>query len=225
MWSEKSTRRAPLLDLTPWRRRRLATVATLGSTVLACTLVLLPPFAWAQAKTTPKDAYLYFITPTDGDTVKSAFWCRFGLRNMGVTHAGDAFANTGHHHLLIDADEPISPGEPIPQDRKHLHYGAGETEALIELPPGKHTLQLVLGDGLHFNFDPPLVSKKITITVSSASQRHGRSATHAHRRTRHLHAHTARQAAQPSAAEAPPPDPAKSAGAVDFIKSFLSGAK
>lgn len=193
--------------------------------MLACTLMLSPAPSWAQGKTAPKDAYLYFITPADGDTTKSAFWCRFGLRNMGVTHAGDSFANTGHHHLLIDADEPISPGEPIPQDRKHLHYGAGETEALIELPPGKHTLQLVLGDGMHFNFDPPLVSKKITITVSSASQRHGQSATHAHRRTRHLHAHTVRLAAQPSTAEAPPPDPAESAGAVDFIKSLLSGAK
>src|ERR1041384_6619652 len=82
--------------------------------------------------------------------------------------SGDNFGNSGHHHLLIDADDQIDPGEPIPQDKKHLHYGAGETEALIELPPGKHTLQLVLSDGKHFNFDPPVVSKKITITVGGA---------------------------------------------------------
>ncbi|WP_284420371.1 MULTISPECIES: DUF4399 domain-containing protein [unclassified Bradyrhizobium] len=186
--------------------------------------MLLPTQAAAQAKTAPKDAYLYFISPSDGDTVKSPFWCRFGLRNMGVTHAGDSFSNTGHHHLLIDSDEPISPGEPIPQDRKHQHYGGGETEALIELPPGKHTLQLVMGDGMHFNFDPPLVSKKITITVTDSSKRHSRSAEQAHRRSRRVHEHAARTS-ETSTAEAAPPDPSKSAGAVDFLKGLFAGTK
>ncbi|MFC5320500.1 DUF4399 domain-containing protein [Bradyrhizobium oligotrophicum] len=187
--------------------------------------MLLPSLAWGQGTAAPKDASLYFVSPADGDTVKGAFRCRFGLRNMGVTHAGDSFANSGHHHLLIDSDEPISPGEPIPQDRKHLHYGAGETEALVELPPGKHTLQLVLGDGMHFNFDPPLVSKKITITVSNASQRHGESLAHVHRRSRHLQVRTARPAPPAPAPDAPPPDPSKSASAVDFIKNQLFGTK
>ncbi|CCE00371.1 DUF4399 domain-containing protein [Bradyrhizobium sp. STM 3809] len=186
--------------------------------------MLLPAKASAQARTAPKDAYLYFISPEDGDTVKSPFWCRFGLRNMGVTHAGDSFSNTGHHHLLIDSNEPISPGEPIPQDRKHLHYGGGETEALIELPPGKHTLQLVMGDGMHFNFDPPLMSKKITITVTDPSQRHSRKAERSHRRTKHAHEHQARPA-ETSTAEVSPSDPSKSAGAVDFIKGLFSGTK
>src|SRR5712671_4522037 len=74
---------------------------------------LLPAAALAQAKTTPKDALLYIIYPEDGATVKGAFWCRFGLRNMGVAPAGRDFPNTGHHHLLIDTKEAINPNEPI----------------------------------------------------------------------------------------------------------------
>src|SRR5689334_10878718 len=128
-----SARPALLFDLKSWPGLRLWRVGRLGFVVVAA-VTLLPTLALAQGKTAPRDAYLYFISPSDGDTVKRAFWCRFGLRNMGVTHAGDSFANSGHHHLLIDTDEPISPGEPIPQDRKHLHYGAGETEVRIELP-------------------------------------------------------------------------------------------
>jgi hypothetical protein len=84
---------------------------------------------------------------------------------MGVAPAGRDFPNVGHHHLLIDTEEPINPNETIPHDKKHLHFGAGETEALLDLPQGKHTLQLVLSDGNHFPFNPPLISKKITITV------------------------------------------------------------
>lgn len=132
---------------------------------LSAALALVPAVALSQGTSAPKDAYLYIIWPQDGTAVKGAFWCRFGLRNMGVTHAGDTFPNSGHHHLLIDVDEPLDPNEPIPSDKKHLHFGAGQTEARIELPPGKHTLQLVLGDAKHFPFNPPLVSKKITITV------------------------------------------------------------
>ena len=84
---------------------------------------------------------------------------------MGVTHAGDNYQNSGHHHLLIDVNEPIDLKEPIPQDKSHLHFGAGQTEARIELPPGKHTLQLVLGDAGHYPFDPPVISQKISVTV------------------------------------------------------------
>ena len=84
---------------------------------------------------------------------------------MGVTHAGDNYQNSGHHHLLIDVNEPIDPKEPIPQDKSHLHFGAGQTEARIELPPGKHTLQLVLGEAGHSPFDPPEISQKISVTV------------------------------------------------------------
>ena len=132
---------------------------------LSVVLTCLSFAAWAQGKPAPKDAVLYFVWPQDGATIKGGFWCRFGLRNMGVTHAGDDFQNSGHHHLLIDVTEPLDLNEPISQDKSHLHFGAGQTEARIELPPGKHTLQLVLGDAKHYPFDPPLVSNKITIRI------------------------------------------------------------
>lgn len=133
--------------------------------VLTTAVTLLSFAAHAQGTPAPKDAYLYFVWPQDGLVIKGAFWCRFGLRNMGVTHAGDNFANAGHHHLQVDVNDPLDPKEPIPQDKAHLHFGAGQTEARIELPPGKHTLQLVLGDAKHYPFDPPVVSKKITVTI------------------------------------------------------------
>jgi hypothetical protein len=132
---------------------------------LAVALAIMSSAVQAQGKPPAKDALLYFIWPQNGATIKGGFWCRFGLRNMGVTHAGEDFPSSGHHHLLIDVNEPLDVNEPIPQDKNHLHFGAGQTEARIELPPGKHTLQLVLGDGKHYPFNPPLVSEKITITV------------------------------------------------------------
>lgn len=133
--------------------------------VLSAALACLSCTAHAQGKPARKDALLYFVWPQDRATIKGGFWCRFGLRNMGVTHAGDDFHNSGHHHLLIDVNEPLDPNEPIPQDKSHLHFGAGQTEARIELPPGQHTLQLVLGDAKHYPFTPPLVSDKIMIRI------------------------------------------------------------
>jgi len=125
--------------------------------------------AHAQGKPPGKDALLYVIWPQNGAQIKGAFWVRFGLRNMGITHAGDDFPNSGHHHLFVDVNEPLDLNAPIPQDRNHLDFGAGQTEARLELPPGKHTLQLVLGDAKHYPFNPPLVSKKITITILPSS--------------------------------------------------------
>jgi hypothetical protein len=88
----------------------------------------------------------------------------FGLRNSGIAPAGVEKANTGHHHLIIDA--PLPPfDQEIPSDKNHLHFGAGQSEAVIELPPGKHTLQLLLGDHLHIPHNPPVYSRKITIYV------------------------------------------------------------
>jgi hypothetical protein len=133
--------------------------------LLQAAMLTISGIAFAKGRPAPKDALLYFVWPQDGTVIKGAFWCRFGLRNMGVTHAGDDFQNSGHHHLLIDVNEPINPDEPIPQDKAHLHFGAGQTEARIELPPGKHTLQLVLGDADHFPFVPPVISKKITVRI------------------------------------------------------------
>jgi hypothetical protein len=114
----------------------------------------------------PADAYLYIGWPNDGQVVPADKPIRvwFGLRNMGVAPKGVKFPETGHHHLLIDTEAP-GPGVEIPNDRNHLHFGSGETETTIELPPGRHTLQLVMGDENHVTFDPSVVSKKITITV------------------------------------------------------------
>ena len=80
---------------------------------LSAALALLPMAAYSQGKPAAKDALLYFVWPQDGATIKGAFWCRFGLRNMGVTHAGDDFANSGHHHLLVDVNEPLDPTIPF----------------------------------------------------------------------------------------------------------------
>jgi hypothetical protein len=141
-------------------RRRLLSTALLGAGALA-----VPGTTAAAATPAPKEALLYFIYPHNGAKIKGAFWCRFGLRGMGVTHAGDAFPNSGHHHLLVDVTQPLDLNDAIPADKNHLHFGAGQTEARIELPPGKHTLQLVLGDANHIPFDPPVMSRKITITI------------------------------------------------------------
>ena len=130
-------------------------------------LLLLARPALAGPTPAPKDAVLYFITPHDRQTLRSPVLVRFGLRNMGVAPAGVKYPNTGHHHVFVDVTEPLDAGAPIPQDKKHLHYGAGQTEARIELPPGHHTLQLVLGDADHIPFDPPLVSRKIRILVKA----------------------------------------------------------
>jgi hypothetical protein len=122
----------------------------------------------AGAARTPsaENAQVYFIWPSDGTVIhKGKFWVRMGLRNMGVAPKGTDVANTGHHHLLIDTELPTNMNEPIPSDRNHLHFGAGETEARVELPPGRHTLQLLLGDKNHIPHEPPVFSKKITITV------------------------------------------------------------
>ncbi len=120
----------------------------------------------ASATSAPANAYCYIGWPTNGQVLAAGkpFRVWFGLRNMGVAPRGVAFNNTGHHHLLIDTDLPPA-GEPIPSDRNHLHFGAGETETMLELAPGKHTLQLLMGDENHVAHTPPVYSKKITITV------------------------------------------------------------
>lgn len=121
--------------------------------------------ARSEPSVAPENAQVYFIWPSDNTVITGGkFWVRMGLRNMGVAPKGAAIANTGHHHLLINTELP-SMTESIPNDRNHLHFGAGETEARIELPPGKHTLQLLLGDKDHIPHNPPVQSKKITITV------------------------------------------------------------
>jgi hypothetical protein len=112
----------------------------------------------------PAGARVYIISPADGATVSSPVLIQFGLSGMGVAPASVKFPNTGHHHLLIDA--PLPPFDrPMPADQKHVHFGAGQTETKLELPPGKHTLQLLMGDYQHVPHEPPVYSEPITITV------------------------------------------------------------
>lgn len=108
---------------------------------------------------------VYFVAPLDGQTVKSPFKVRFGLQNMGVAPAGVAQENTGHHHLLINMDELPDMSKPLPATDNLRHFGGGQTETILELKPGRHTLQLLLGDFAHRPHAEPVLSKKITITV------------------------------------------------------------
>src|ERR1700724_4489670 len=100
---------------------------------LSVILTFLPFAVCAQGKPAAKDALVYFVWPQDGAAIKGGFWCRFGLRNMGVTHAGDNFQNSGHHHLLIDVNEPLEPTKRIPQNNSHLHFAPAQTEARPQL--------------------------------------------------------------------------------------------
>ena len=113
----------------------------------------------------PADAKVYIISPKDGDTVGKTFKVQFGLSGMGVAPAGVDKKNTGHHHLLIDVDTMPDMTKPLPSNEHVVHFGGGQTETELTLPPGKHTLQLVLGNYLHIPFKNPVVSKKITVNV------------------------------------------------------------
>lgn len=142
-------------------------------TLITAALVLAAPLALAQTPAAPLErtasppgAEVYIISPKDGATVTAPVHVQFGLKGMGVAPAGVKFENTGHHHLLIDTDAPADAGAPLPVTDKIVHFGKGQTETtLANLTPGKHTLQLLLGDQNHIPHNPPVLSKKITITV------------------------------------------------------------
>ncbi|HTV50874.1 MAG TPA: DUF4399 domain-containing protein [Steroidobacteraceae bacterium] len=135
-------------------------VALLAAFVLASSLAFAQDTAhW------PSGAQVYIISPHNGAMVKSPVTVRFGLKGLGVAPAGVKFENTGHHHLLIDVELPSDLNAPLPKTENIRHFGKGETETSLTLAPGKHTLQLVVGDENHIPHTPPLVSKKITITV------------------------------------------------------------
>ena len=123
------------------------------------------PAAAAARTPSPPGAEVYIISPKDGAKVKSPVLVQFGLKGMGIAPAGVKFENSGHHHLLIDTAAPADMGAPLPATDNIKHFGKGQTETSLTLPPGKHTLQLLLGDQNHVPHDPPVISKKITITV------------------------------------------------------------
>lgn len=137
--------------------------------VFACLFLTAPVSAQTMS---PEGAKVYFIGLENGSQLSSPVTVRFGLAGMGVAPAGTEKAKTGHHHLLIDRP-PLGQGEdgadefesPLPSDENHKHFGGGQTEVTLQLAPGKHTLQLVVGDHNHVPHKPPVASEVITITV------------------------------------------------------------
>jgi hypothetical protein len=142
---------------------KMSNRAALAAIVCATVWAVAPAAAQTPS---PAGAQVYIINIKNGDTVTSPFKVQFGLTGMGVAPAGVEKPNTGHHHLIIDTT--LSPDElkaPIASDAKHIHFGGGQTEAMVTLPPGQHTLQLVLGDWSHIPHVPPVMSTPITVTV------------------------------------------------------------
>ena len=117
---------------------------------------------WVSRAAVAAEAYI--VAPRDGEAVSNPVTVVFGLRGIGVAPAGVMQEGTGHHHLLIDTGLPDL-DKPIPTDDQHRHFGGGQTEVTLELEPGTHTLQLLLGDYAHIPHTPPVVSAPITITV------------------------------------------------------------
>lgn len=117
----------------------------------------------AESMPSPEGASVYIISPADGETVASTFTIQFGLKGMGVSPAGVDVQNTGHHHLLIDGKKLPSPMAPMADEV--MHFGGGQTEADISLTPGRHSLQLILGDKTHVPHYPPVISAKIFVMV------------------------------------------------------------
>lgn len=122
-----------------------------------------PAAAMPQSASAP-GAAVFFVSPADGATVSSPVGLKFGVSGIAIAPAGEILENSGHHHVLVDM-QLADMTQPIPKDAQHVHFGKGQTETSLELKPGTHTLQLVLGDSNHVPHNPPVVSNTITITV------------------------------------------------------------
>ena len=107
---------------------------------------------------------VYIESPENGALVQSPVEIVFALDGMELAPAGTYATDTGHHHLIIDNELPDL-GMPIPSDNNHLHFGKAQDRVLLDLEPGLHTLQLLLGDGSHIPHQPPLISEKIEIRI------------------------------------------------------------
>ena len=142
---------------------------TISQSVAVLSLIALAAASLALAQgprtPSPKGAKVYFIQPKDGQTVKGQVHVVMGLAGMGIAPAGVESPVTGHHHVLINVDK-VDINAPVPEDNNHRHFGRGQTETTLDLPAGKYTLQLVLGDWKHIPHVPPVMSQKITISVT-----------------------------------------------------------
>ena len=114
---------------------------------------------------TSEDRKVFFVSPSNGENVESPVIVKFGVIGMSIVPAGEDKPMSGHHHLLINLEKLPDMSMPIPADNNHLHFGKGQTETIIELPKGKHTLQLLLGNHIHIPHKIPLLSEKIEIIV------------------------------------------------------------
>jgi hypothetical protein len=153
----------------------IATLAVLSAFAVAASVALAADHHDKPKRTpSPAGASVYIVSPKDGATVKKKFKVVFGLTGMGICPAGITAADgkplpdTGHHHLMVDVSEMPAMDTHLAADKPTsiLHFGKGQTETMLELPPGKHTLQLVFADYAHVPHDPPLISKKLTVTVA-----------------------------------------------------------
>jgi hypothetical protein len=144
-------------------RRRFGVFAALGLTLT----LQHAAFAEPAHSHWPPDAKVFFVEPKDGAEISGPVKVTMGVKGIQIAPAGTETPHTGHHHILIDVDPPKGEKaqEPLPADDNHKHFGKGQTETTLTLAPGKHTLQLLVGDGNHVPYDPPLASEKIAITV------------------------------------------------------------
>jgi hypothetical protein len=140
------------------------TLRTLTTSLLALSLAGAAFAADLPRTASPAGAKVYFISPKNGQVIKGDVTVRFGLSGMGVAPAGTVAEATGHHHLIVDSPLPAM-DQPLPKDEQHQHFGKGQTETVLKLAPGTHTLQLVFADANHIPHEPAVVSDKITITV------------------------------------------------------------
>ena len=134
-------------------------------TLLAFLSVLILMASFLSLAKEEDGAQVSILKPLDGEVVNQTFRVKFDIKHFDLAPAGTYKINTGHHHLLIDVEKMPDFKYPIPSDGHHLHFGGGQTEALIQLTPGNHDLQLILGDRFHVPHDSPLISKKITVKV------------------------------------------------------------
>jgi uncharacterized protein YfaP (DUF2135 family) len=121
-----------------------------------CGTLLASTLAWAEPS-------VHFVAPVDGATVGNPIQVKMAVDGMKVMPAGELVAGTGHHHLIVDG-QPVPMGEAVPADTTHLHFGKGQTETELTLPPGKHTLTLQFADGKHQSYGPAL-SQTIEVNV------------------------------------------------------------
>jgi hypothetical protein len=136
-----------------------------GAGLLAASAVLLGACAAATGpnKAPAASQGVYFVAPVNGATVTSPFMVRFGLKGMEVRPAGEQVSGTGHHHLLINRDS-LAPGQIIPVDDVHIHFGKGQTETELKLQPGTYKLTLQFADGFHLSYGKDM-SASLTVTV------------------------------------------------------------